>query len=485
MRFVSTRRKDPSESFSFEEAVCLGIAEDGGLFLPETLPDLSADLAAWADERPRPSYAVVVRRLLARFVSDDEVPAAELDRMVKESVAKFSDPAVVPVVRVGGVLVAELYWGPTAAFKDLAMILLARLVDFFLSRAGRRATVLVATSGDTGPAAAEACAELDSISCFVLFPRGRVSPTQARQMTTLEAANVSVYSVGGSTSDSLDDVCAAISGDLAFRRRVGLLSMNSFNLGRVLLQCAHFFSAYLAALPPPGNGAGGLPEILFSLPSGALGNAVGAAMARRMGLPARILLATNNPVIPRMLETGVFTRPAGVPMSLSPAIDIGVPYNAERLFYYAGGEDPDATRRLMEAFVRDGTARVPCVEALREVVSAVEVGREATLDAMRRAWHQHRYVACPHTAVGLAGAEAAAGESLLGLHAAARPVCVMSTAHPGKFADTVRLALGGTYPLATPPSLARAEAADPAYHAVDVDEAALEEVLRKGMVEQL
>lgn len=403
MAFVSTR--DPEgRRYSLPEALRLGPAPDGGLFLPERLEPLPQSFLAALPEMGLPEMAATVLERLT---------GGELDRPALEKLAAEALDFPLPLVRLGPDLaVLELFHGPTLAFKDVGARFLARLLP--LAAPGTsELTVLVATSGDTGGAVAQAFAGVAGTRVAVLYPRGKVSPRQERQFATL-GGNVRAFAVDGVFDDCQRLVKMAFA-DRELSTALGLTSANSINVGRLLPQALYYFAA-AARLAADGDGA--RPRV-FVTPSGNFGNLCAGLLAKKLGLEARFLAATNaNDVVPEYLESGEL-RPRPSVATLSNAMDVGDPNNFPRILHLYGGD----------------------LEALRRDVSGVRVSDEETLEAILR--HDRAgYLADPHTAVGLAAWEKARGaypEGTLGI--------VLATAHPAKFAEAVEPALGRTLPL--------------------------------------
>ena len=419
----------------FETAVLEGFAEDGGLFVPDAIPRVSGQtLEQWATL----GYVDLAFEILSLFIDRRVLAAEELAGLLNHSFSTFAHPSIVPVVQPANsdsLYVMELFHGPTLSFKDVAMGFLIHTLDHFLKKKGARATLLVATTGDTGPAAAHAAAGRPSLDCWVLYPNGMISEAQQRQMTTLEAANVHAVGVDGCPDggDDLDLVVANLFADAGFRARVNLSSVNSINWGRVLMQAVHYFHGYFQVVDKVGD------PVAFSVPTGAFGNLFGGYLARAMGLPVSDFIIANNPnaAIHRTLAQGVFAKKDLV-RTVSSAIDIVVPYNFWRYLYFTAGSDPKRLRGWMDAFNRTGAVQFDAdvLAALRNGVTTAVVDDAATLETMAQVYRRHNYLLDPHGAVAVAGArqvrDALTGE--------AKIVC-LATAHPAKFPDVVRKAL--------------------------------------------
>ena len=425
MRYISTRGESTAPDFS---AVLLaGLAEDGGLFLPETWPHFShADLRAL---RGLP-YAELAARVMQPFIGP-AIPFETLRRLCHDSYADFGHPAVVPLIQLDHDLwVQELFHGPTLAFKDMAMQLLGRLFDHVLTARDTRVTIVGATSGDTGSAAIEACAGRERVDIVILHPHNRTSEVQRRQMTTVQADNVTNLAVDG-TFDDCQDLVKAMFSDVPFRAEVNLSAVNSINWARITAQIPYYVAAALALGAPDR-------DVSFAVPTGNFGNILAAWAARRMGLPvARLIAGSNrNDILARFLAANDMSARAVEP-SLSPSMDIQVSSNFERLLFELLDRDGAATANAMQAFRATGTMPVP--DAAWQRASAQMQGFRlddaATLTAIRDLHGQTGYLADPHTIVGIAAARA--HPSRHGV-----PTVAMATAHPAKFPDAMRQATG-------------------------------------------
>ncbi len=433
MRYISTRGQAPV--LSFEEAMLTGLARDGGLYLPESIPAMSAEEIAALAGLP---YEEVAFRVMRPFVSesfgDDEFRA-----IIARAYAGFGHAARAPLVQLGpNHFLLELFHGPTLAFKDFAMQLIGQLFQAALSRRGERVTIVGATSGDTGSAAIEAFQGLDNVDVFILFPHGRVSEVQRRQMTTPAASNVHALALHG----DFDDCQARLKdmfNDFEFRDGVRLAGVNSINFARVLAQVVYYFSA-ATNLGAPHR------VVDFTVPTGNFGDIFAGYLAKRMGLPiGQLVIATNqNDILHRTIATGDHTK-TGVTPSISPSMDIQVSSNFERALYYAYGEDAGAVAHEMEALKNDGgfTVSQGALESLRETFAsgrASEAETSATIAAQRTATGE---ILCPHSAVGVKVAEENLGDN---------PMITLATAHPAKFPDAVEAAVNTRPPL--PPHMA-------------------------------
>ncbi|MDI4656536.1 threonine synthase [Xanthobacter autotrophicus] len=435
MRYVSTRGEAPVLSFS--DALLAGLARDGGLYVPEAWPTLSRDEIAALAGKP---YAAVAKAVIGPFVAD-ALPQRALDLMIDDAYAGFRHPAVAPLTQIGANrFILELFHGPTLAFKDVAMQLLARLMDHVLASRGSRATIVGATSGDTGSAAIEAFRRSDAVDVFILYPHGRVSEVQRRQMTTVNSPSVHAIAVEG-TFDDCQGLVKAMFNHHAFRDSLALAGVNSINWARIVAQVVYYFYA-ATALGAPHR------EVSFVVPTGNFGDILAGFVAKKMGLPIRDLtIATNvNDILVRTLDTGRY-EVKGVLPSTSPSMDIQISSNFERLLFEALDRDSAALRQLMDQLAQSGSFSVPrgALAAICADFSAARADEPETAATIARLYQSAGYLADPHTAVGLAVADKVE-------HAAKVPQVVLSTAHPAKFPDAVEAATG--HRPALPPHMA-------------------------------
>ena len=425
MRYISTRQTN-AQAVSFERALLQGPAPDGGLYLPETWPAL--DAAALEGLRGRP-YAEVAAALMALFTGR-AFSRSELARIAAESYAGFDHPATAPLIQLGpNQWLLELFHGPTLAFKDFALQMVARMLDAVLARRGRTAMILAATSGDTGAAAIEAFRGREAVSIVVLHPAGRVSEIQRRQMTCAAEPNVHNVAVFG-TFDDCQALVKALFADEVLRDEVGLAAVNSINWARVAAQTAYYVYAALA-LGAPGR------SVSFVVPTGNFGNVYAGYAARQMGVPIeRLVVATNrNDILARFFESGLY-RKGEVHRTLSPSMDIQVASNFERLLADLSGRDGRAVRALMAELAAHGefTLTGKRLGQAQAAFAAARADDEACLAAIADVWRESGRMIDPHSA---AGVHAARG---LGLGGA--PVVSLATAHAAKFPDAIERAIG-------------------------------------------
>lgn len=442
VRYLSTRDPGPVlQTASFEDVLLAGLAEDGGLFVPERVPML--DAATWRGLAGLP-YAELAARLVGLFAGDDFPPDA-LGALTEEAYAAFRHKAVAPLVQIDQRLwLLELFHGPTLAFKDLALQLVARMIDAALARRGEHVTIVGATSGDTGSAALEACRGRDAIDVFFLYPQGRISEVQRRQMTTIDAANTHAIAVEG-TFDDCQDIVKALFADAGLRRSLNLSALNSINFARIAAQIVYYAAAGLA-LGAPGR------SVSFAVPTGNFGNVYAGHLARALGLPVENLLigSNENDILCRYFGTGRMAIDTVKP-TLSPSMDIQVSSNFERLLWELKGRNGAAVAAAIAGFRRDGALSedAQAWQAARRLFSARRVDDAATLQTIARVHAETGMLIDPHTAVGVAAARAEpAGEEPMG----EGPMVVLATAHPAKFADAVERAAGVRPPV--PPALA-------------------------------
>ncbi len=421
MRYTSTR--GDVEPVSFSRAVMMGLATDGGLLLPESVPQVDPDtLRRWAVLPFRELAVEVILPYAAPDLTREEVAA-----LVEPSYAGFVHPEVTPLVTAGNRAILELFHGPTAAFKDVALQFLGNLFELLLEKTGGQLNILGATSGDTGSAAIYGVRGKDRIQIFILHPRNRVSPIQERQMTTVLDANVHNIAIRG-TFDDGQRIVKELFNDLEFKHAFHLGAVNSINWARILAQIVYYFYAW-------GQASGGDPRqrVSFSVPTGNFGDIFAGYMAKRMGLPVeRLILATNrNDILTRFVATGVY-QAGEVYQTISPSMDIQVASNFERYLYLVMDRDPQAVRSLMEQMSNQGRLKLPKEKhaEVRQTFTAVTVSEEDTLAQIRDTYEACGYILDPHTAVGVKAAEAFP-----------EAIC-LATAHPAKFGDAVREAIG-------------------------------------------
>lgn len=435
MKYVSTRGQSPE--LGFEDVLLAGLARDGGLYVPVEWPHFSErQIRAMSGQ----SYEEVAWRVMSPFIGE-AIAEGDLRGMIAEAYASFNHRSIAPLVQIGpNDWLLELFHGPTLAFKDVAMQILARLFDHVLAARGRRVTIVGATSGDTGSAAIEAFKGRDTTDIFILHPAGRVSEVQRRQMTTVLDENVHNIAIEGSFDDC-QALVKALFNDHGFRDEVALAGVNSINWGRVMAQIVYFFTSALAL---------GGPErpVSFAVPTGNFGDIFAGYVAGRMGLPiTRLLVATNvNDILQRTLASGRY-EVGQVTQTISPSMDIQVSSNFERLLFDAYGRDGDAVRGLMGSLSQSGGFEIDPhrLEIMRAQFGAHRADETETSAMMAQMLKTTAELVDPHTAVGLVAAQAERGDE-------ATPMVTLATAHPAKFPAAVEAATG-VHP-ALPPRMA-------------------------------
>lgn len=415
MKYVSTR--GGIAPVGFREAVALGLAPDGGLLVPETLPDLSGVMGSWEGL----SYPDLCAAFLAYFATD--IPEAELRDLVSRSYALFAHDEVAPLRRLAGhVHVLELFHGPTLAFKDFALQLLGNLYESQIRRTGRPINVLGATSGDTGSAAIHGLLGKEGVNIFILYPQKGVSPLQERQMTCTGAANVHAIGIRG-TFDDAQRMVKEVFSDLTFREQYGLAAVNSINLARILAQCVYYFYAW-NRLP-----AAARHSVECVVPTGNFGNVLAGWMAQKMGLPVRgFRVATNqNDILYRLFTTGKYEVGRVLP-SLAPSMDIQVASNFERFIYYLEGGDVAKVSAVMDALRHFGCYLFEDFDG--DTLTASRASDREIVSLIQRVWRQYDYVVDPHTACAFKEMDPDVS------------TVVLATAHPAKFPETIERAIG-------------------------------------------
>ncbi|HHB82070.1 MAG TPA: threonine synthase [Devosia sp.] len=424
MKYISTRGQ--AENLGFCDAVLAGLATDGGLYLPEIWPELTPEqISGMANS----SYEEVAFAVISEFVGG-EIEDKVLKEMIAKAYHTFRHPSVTPLVELEpGHFVLELFHGPTLAFKDVAMQLLARIMDHILGERGKRATIIGATSGDTGSAAIEAFRGRSNTDIFILHPHGRVTDVQRRQMTTVLDDNVHNISIDGSFDDC-QHLVKSMFLDTRFRDDMGLSGVNSINWGRIVAQIVYYFTSAIALGAPHR-------KVSFTVPTGNFGDIFAGYAAKRMGLPIdKLVIATNsNDILRRALETGHY-QTGRVTATSSPSMDIQVSSNFERLLFEAYGRDPDKVRTMMNSLAQSGGFEITA-DALKEISRDFLVGTSDEKTTGATISHHHnaaQYLLDPHTATGVAVAEQNRSKT--------SPMITLATAHPAKFPDAVKAAAG-------------------------------------------
>jgi threonine synthase len=425
LRYVSTRGEAPS--LGFTDVMLAGLARDGGLYVPEVWPQLDRDTIVGFAGRP---YAEVAAEIIGPFTGGD-LADADLARMTREAYDTFRHPAVTPLTQIGpNDFVLELSHGPTLAFKDVAMQLIARLMDHALAQRGERTTIVVATSGDTGGAAVEAFRGRSQVDLIVLYPHGRISDVQRRMMTSAPDGNIHALAIDG-TFDDCQALVKAMFNHHAFRDAMRLSGVNSINWARIVAQTIYYFTSAVALGAPQR-------KIAFTVPTGNCGDVYAGYVAQRMGLPIeRLVIATNvNDILTRTFASGTYALHDVVATS-SPSMDIQVSSNFERALFEASGRDAGAVRAAMGSLAQSRQFSIPSkpLTVLRDIFSAGSA-EEAEVAAMIRTMRNEAgYAIDPHTAVALAVAEKEPRDKSVAM-------VTLSTAHPAKFPDAVEAACG-------------------------------------------
>jgi threonine synthase len=424
VKYVSTRGEAPE--LGFEDVLLTGLARDGGLYVPDQWPSLDADELR---SLRGVSYPDVAFAVVTKFMGG-AVPDAELKAMIAEAYATFGHPAIAPLKQMdANQWLLELFHGPTLAFKDVAMQLLARLMDWSLKKRGSRVTIVGATSGDTGGAAIDAFKSSKHATTVILHPNGKVSNVQRRQMTTVESPVIHNIAIEGNFDDC-QAIVKALFNDTAFRDRVNLAGVNSINWARIMAQIVYYVSSAVALGAPDR-------KVSFCVPTGNFGDIFAGLVAKRMGVPIdRLIIATNvNDILDRALKTGRYEM-QGVHASTSPSMDIQISSNFERLLYLAYGRDASAVRSLMAGLSQSGSFTIgqKQLAAIRAEFDSAAVSEAETARTIAQTLGRTSELLDPHSAVGFAAAlQAQASDSAM---------VTLATAHPAKFPDAVEKASG-------------------------------------------
>lgn len=422
MRYISTRGSAPELGFC--DALLAGLATDGGLYVPQTWPSVSAPTTG--------SYADRAAAIIQPFIGT-EIDAPTMVRLSREAYSSFRHPDVVPLVQIAPEhYLLELFHGPTLAFKDVALQLIGKLFDHVLSQRNQRVMIVGATSGDTGSAAIDGVKSCNNVDIVILYPRGRVSDVQRRQMTTVNAPNAHTVAIDG-TFDDCQDLVKAMFNDAPFREANNLSAVNSINWARVMAQTVYYFTA----LQSLGRSAS------FSVPTGNFGNVLAGWIAKQMGAPIEKLIvgSNSNDILTRFFDTHAMQMTSVVP-TLSPSMDIQVSSNFERLLFEMNDRDGGATAQQLNAFRAKGKLSVEPDQYASWIAPMFRAHRcddAQTLSVMKRMYQDHGMLIDPHTAVGIASAEHCAEPGV--------PTITLATAHPAKFPDAVKLATGVEPPL--------------------------------------
>ncbi len=430
MKYISTR--GAIEPVGFETAVMEGMARDGGLFLPDEFPNVSKFLPEWR----KLSYQQLAFEVMKHFV---DIPYDVVQKIITESLSRFSHPEICPLKKVGGLFILELFHGPTLAFKDVALQFLARLFEYFLEKRKTTMNIVVATSGDTGGAAVEAIRGLKGINLFVLYPYGRISPDQERQMTTAVEGNINPLAIEGSFDDC-QSIVKNLFADIEFRDSYRLGAVNSINFARLLAQTVYYFYAAFKAMA-----ISGAERCLFSVPTGNFGDIFAGYIAKLMGLPVeKLVLATNeNDILDRFFKTGIYRR-GEVRQTISPSMDIQIASNFERYLFLRMNKDGNKVAHLMEQFAKDGVIQIELSadSYVDDCIVSEKCTEAECLNMIADFYHKYGYILDPHTAVGVKAAEQHKHSKY--------PIIALATAHPAKFPDAIKAAIGDNVQVSHP-----------------------------------
>lgn len=460
MKYISTRGNAPA--LNFEDVTLTGLAEDGGLYVPEVWPEFSSQELR---EMRGLSYRELAAEVLLPFVGDS-LTRAELTGLINNAYDSFEHSAIAPIKQLDdNLLFMELFHGPTLAFKDFALQFLGKLFDFLLTRRGERCTIVGATSGDTGSAAIEAVRGLPAVELFMLHPNGRVSDVQRKQMTSVQDANIHNIALNGHFDDCQNQVKAMFN-DLDFRREMRLSAVNSINWARIAAQVVYYFRAGLLLGAPDR-------EVSFSVPTGNFGNIFAAFVAHKMGLPVRQFMvgSNRNDILTRFFERGEMTQ-KGVEASLSPSMDIQISSNFERFLFEMSGRDSALINRLMDEFSQTGEFAVSpeLFQTMSAHFSAHQLSDAQTQADIKAEFARTGEIIDPHSIIGISAARALNQDPAV-------PVVAMGTAHPAKFGDAVEAVIGQKVPF--PARLEKVMDAEEKVTVLDNDLAGLQAFIRE------
>jgi len=423
VKYISTR--GDATPLSFEEVVLTGLAPDGGLYVPETLPTFSQEeIASWAGL----SYQDLAFNVISPFV-DGAIPDVDLKKIIDDSYSTFRHDAIAPMVQTGhNEWILELFQGPTLAFKDFALQFLGNLLDYILKKRDQKVVVMGATSGDTGSAAIEGCRHCDNIDIFILHPHNRVSDVQRRQMTTVLEDNVHNIAMEGNFDDCQNMVKASFGDQSFLPEGRQLVAVNSINWARIMAQIVYYFYAGLAL------GAPARP-VAFSVPTGNFGDIFAGYLAKKMGLPIdQLVIGTHaNDILHRCISDNDHSKKELI-HSLSPSMDIMVSSNFERLLFDLYGRKGDKIKQLIEGF-KSGSMSLndEALSTARELFTSYRLSDDETIDVIRDVFESTEYLLDPHTAIGVQAARKTRRRHDI-------PMVCLSTAHPAKFPEAVRKA---------------------------------------------
>ncbi len=462
MKYISTRGQAPA--LNFEDVVLTGLAADGGLYVPETLPEFSKEeIASWAGLSYQELAFKVMSPFVAGEISDDDFKA-----IIDKAYASFRHPAIAPLVQTAhNEWILELFQGPTLAFKDFALQLLGHILDHILAKRGQKVVVMGATSGDTGSAAIEGCRRCENIDIFILHPHQRVSDVQRKQMTTVIAPNVHNIALQGNFDDCQSMVKASFRDQSFLPEGRQLAAVNSINWARIMAQIVYYFYAALAL-------GGPARAVSFSVPTGNFGDIFAGYLAKKMGLPIdQLIIATNsNDILHRCISANDHSRQPLV-HSLSPSMDIMVSSNFERLLFDAYGRDGQAIADLMSSFDQGCmTLSDSALAEVRQLFSSYRLDDKPMIEVIRNTWNDTGYLLDPHTAIGL--------EAARQTHKGHSPVVCLATAHPAKFPEAVRMA-GYPNDPALPPHMADLFEREEQFDVLENDKAKVQDYITRHL----
>ena len=458
MKYISTRGQ--MDVIDFQDAVMTGLATDGGLILPESLPNITDQL----DKLSQLNYIDLAFEIIKIFAPD--IPEDNLKSIIDKSYASFHHPEIAPSIKVDDIYILELFHGPTLAFKDFALQLLGNLFAYILEHRGGCLNILGATSGDTGSAAIHGVRGKKNINIFVMHPEGRTSRIQEKQMTSVLDPNVYNLAVDG-TFDDCQSIMKKLFSDLPFKNKYSLGAVNSVNWARVLAQMVYYFYATFQIQKDSGS-----KSVRFSVPTGNFGDILAGYLAKKMGLPIeQLILATNeNDILTRFFSTGIYEQSKVVP-TVSPSMDIQVASNFERYLYFKLNRDPDILREIMENYNKSGCIELPCDKGglIDSLIVAGKATTDMTIEMIKYYHKKYDYLLDPHTAVGVCVAKE---------FSSSIPTICLATAHPAKFTDTIESAIG--YP-ALHPVLESLDSAPTRCDSIDNDCEAVKSYLMKSI----
>ncbi len=423
-----------AEPVNFKEALLTGIAADGGFYVPDQLPSINLEqLSSWKSL----GYTDLAFEILSLFIEESIIPHKDLQRLIENSFASFNHPEIIPhtYLKDRNIIVQELFQGPTLSFKDVAMGLVVNLFDYFLRKDNKKMNIIVATSGDTGPAAGYASIGKSTLNTWLLYPRGMITEEQERQMTTNYAPNVHPIGVEGcrNGSNDFDVLIKQLFADEEFKSKTNLSSVNSLNWGRIMMQTVHYYYGYLQNVDRIGD------LVDFAVPCGLIGNMAAGVIAREMGLPVdKFIVSTNeNTVLNQAITEGIFSKQKEIHVNYSSAIDISVPSNFWRFLYFTTGRNTKRISNWFREYELNGIVEFPHehVKSFSKGILTNSVTNEQTLETIRDVFEKDGYLLDPHAAVAVCSAKKKE-------HELGNKVICLATAHPSKFPDVTLKALG-------------------------------------------